>query len=63
MQVFETTEGIDVFANDAWSITIKQESAVGNDPEFVVVPIAKVSALCKALRAVTREIKAERKSQ
>lgn len=55
MQVFPTVEGVEVFLNEDGSITIRQESAVGDEPAVVAVPICHINALCRALRATAKE--------
>lgn len=56
MRVIEAVEAVDVFVNESGSITIQQEDAVG-DYSLVVIPVDRVTALCKALRAAAKEAK------
>ncbi len=57
MQVFPTVEGIEVFVNEGGTVTVKQESFMGEDPSLIVIPLCHVSALCKALRITAKEAK------
>ncbi len=57
MQVFPTTEGVEVFANESGSITIKQESYTGDDDHLVVIPLQHINAVCRALRAAAKDAK------
>lgn len=57
MQVFPTVEGVEVFVNEGGSITIEQESFLGEEPSRVVIPICHVSALRKALINTAKQAK------
>lgn len=62
MQVFPTTEAVEVFANENGTVTIKQVSAMGDDDSYVLIPVQHVNAVCRAMRAATKEAAAALKA-
>lgn len=55
MQVFPTTEALEVFVNEGGSVTMKQDDAMGDDPSLIIIPLEHIEAVIKALRAAKRE--------
>ncbi|MEJ7746322.1 MAG: hypothetical protein WKF61_06145 [Luteimonas sp.] len=55
MQVFPTTEAVEVFPNNAGSITISQVSFMGEPDSVIVIPLQHINAVCRALRAAAKE--------
>jgi len=55
MKIFPTTEGVEVFLNEEGSITISQESSMGEDASLVAIPLCHINALCRALKGLAKE--------
>lgn len=58
MQVFPTVDGLDVFVNQAGSITLRQQSYDRSDESLIVIPVGHINATIRALRSAAKEAKA-----
>lgn len=59
MRVIEAVEAVDVFVNEAGTITIKQYDSIGGDDSLIEVPADRVNELCRALKKAAVEAKGE----
>lgn len=56
MEVFPTTYRVEVFINEAGTISIRQEGIGFDDESIIAVPESQVEMLVNALRATKREL-------
>lgn len=54
MRVFESVEAVDVYVNDAGTVTIRQES-FADDDAIVAIPPSLIPVLINALKAAAKE--------
>lgn len=55
MEVFPSVDRLEIYANEAGTITLSQDDPMGGDPALIVVPLNMVDAVSDALYQAKRE--------